>query len=141
MSRFRLRLAIRELIGHYSRIAKINSVTSALPKTYFRSFAQPLSSIDGLPASGIGHRNPRLLRRQRTVFLQKLDRNLIRRTDESHVSVSRRPVDHDAGIHQVLAGFVYIVDFECQMAEIASAGIDFRIPVEGQFDFGRLHGF
>src|ERR1700739_4435089 len=39
---------------------------------------KPGMTLDSLPLAAIGHRNPRLLRRQRVAFLQKFDRVLVR---------------------------------------------------------------
>ena len=46
-----------------------------------------------LPGAGIGHREPRLGRRQRGALLQDLDRNVVRRAHERHAPVARRAVD------------------------------------------------
>src|SRR3546814_3546238 len=58
------------------------------------------------------------------------------------MAVARRAVDRHAGVHQVLAGGIDIVDAIGEMAEIAPAGIGLRRaavrgrPVPGQFDLG-----
>jgi hypothetical protein len=69
MNRFRLRFAFRKLFANIAVLRKLTLKFSLYPKFYFRSFTQPPSSIDGLPGSGIGHRNPRFLQRQRAAFL------------------------------------------------------------------------
>ena len=72
--------------------------------------------------------------------MQELDRDPVRRLDEGHPAVARGSIDGDALLLKLLAIVIDIVDFERQMAEIAPAGIGFRIPVVGQFD-GRIRAF
>src|SRR6056297_1441021 len=88
----------------------------------------------GSPASGILHRGPGLLRGQRLAALQQLDRDAVRRLDEGHEAITRRAVDGDTLIHQLLAGGVDIIDAIGEMAEIAPATIFMLVPVIGEFE-------
>ena len=51
--------------------------------------------------------------------------------------VTRRTIDGDACILQLLASGVDVIDHIGEMAEIAAARIGLRIPVEGEFQFRR----
>src|SRR5579875_3412347 len=96
------------------------------------------------PDAAIGHRSPGFLRRLGGALLQKLDRDLVRRADEGHIAVARRPVDGNAGLHELVAGRVNIVHGEGEMAEIAAAGIGLRIPIIRELEqrtLGFLGGF
>src|SRR5690606_36614375 len=73
-------------------------------------------------------------------LLQELDRDAVRRADERHAPVARRPVDRHALVHQPLAGGVDVVHLIGEVAEIAPARIVFRVPVVGQLDQRRLAG-
>ncbi|AIJ55266.1 hypothetical protein C086_01196 [Brucella abortus F6/05-3] len=53
------------------------------------------------------------------------------------MAVARRAIDGDAGAFQLLAGGIDIVHHIGEVAEIAPAGIGFRVPVIGQFQFRR----
>ena len=70
--------------------------------------------------------------------LQQLDGDVVGRLDESHVAVTRRAVDGDARIHQLLAGGIDVVDLVGEMPEIPAAGIDLGIPVIGQLEKRRF---
>ncbi len=87
-----------------------------------------------LPSPRIGHGGPRLLHRFRLALLQDLDRDIVGRTDKGHIAVTRRPVDRHAGLHQPFANGIDIFDAEGEMAEIASARIGFRLPIEGELE-------
>ena len=92
-------------------------------------------TVDGkadLPASGVLHRSPGLLRGKRIAILQDFNRNAVGRTHERHMAVARRAVDGDAGIRHLLAEIVDILDPIGEVTEIAATGIFFRIPVIGQ---------
>ncbi|EAU42155.1 lactoylglutathione lyase [Fulvimarina pelagi HTCC2506] len=64
--------------------------------------------------------------------MQQLERNSVGGLDEGHMPVARRPIDDDAVVHQFLTGAVDIIDRKSEMAEIASAGVFFRVPVVGE---------
>src|SRR4051812_20049905 len=87
-----------------------------------------------LPGPGVLHRRPGLLGRFGAAFLEKLDRDPVRRAHEGHVAVPGRPVDGDARVHQLAAGRVNIVDAVREVTEIAPARVGLRIPVEGELD-------
>src|SRR4051794_21040499 len=87
-----------------------------------------------LPMADVRHRRPRLLRRLRVALLQDLDRVQIRRADEGHVAVARRTVDGNAGVHQLLASGVDVVDLIGEMAEEAVLTIFFLVPIPGELD-------
>src|ERR1700733_13272888 len=54
------------------------------------------------------------------------------------MTIARRPVDRDAVIRQALAGDVDVIDRVGDVAEVAAAGVAFRIPVVGELDLRRL---
>ena len=58
----------------------------------------------------------------------------IRRADEGHLAVARRPVDGDAKFHQPVAGRVDVVDLVGEVAEIAILAVFFLIPSIGELD-------
>ena len=84
--------------------------------------------------TGVRHRGPRLRRRLGIALLQQLDRMQIRRADEGHLAVARRPVDGDAELHQAIAGRVDVVDLIGEVAEIAVLAVFFLVPIIGEFD-------
>ena len=88
--------------------------------------------------TGVRHRCPRLLRRQRRARLKQLDRDIVGRPDEGHVAVARRPVDRDAIVHQPPAGVVDILHPVGDVAEIAAFGISLLIPIMGELNLGVL---
>src|SRR6056297_3076273 len=90
----------------------------------------------GSPVPGVFHARPGFLRRQRIAFLQELDRDVVRRAHECHVSVTRRSVDRDTIVHQMLAHVVNVVDAVGEMAEMPAVRRQalVTIPVIGQFD-------
>src|SRR5215831_166167 len=90
-----------------------------------------------LPGTGVRHRLPRLAAGQGVALLQELDRDPVRRADESHVPIARRAVDGHAEIHQALADRVDVVDGVGEVAKIAPARIGFGVPVVGQLDLRR----
>src|SRR5437868_5875207 len=90
------------------------------------------------PHASIWHRGPRFHRWERRTLLKQLDGNTVRRTHERHVPIAWRPVDDDTAIHQFPAGRVDISHAIREMAEIAPAGIDFLVPIMGEFHHGRL---
>ena len=57
-----------------------------------------MNRSSGSPDPDILHRHPRLGFLQCLTLLQKLDRDIIRRTDKCHMAVPRWPVDDHAGI-------------------------------------------
>jgi hypothetical protein len=103
-----------------------------------------VACVLGTPLSGVGHRCPRLLRRQVAV-LQEFDRDQVRRAHEGHVAVARRAVDRVAQRLQAFAGGVDVGDAERQVAEVAGAAVILglavlRRPVVRQLDLG-VRGF
>ncbi|KAG5729160.1 hypothetical protein E4T56_gene8893, partial [Termitomyces sp. T112] len=103
---------------------------------------RPMSSSSILLSgvAGVRHRGPGLLRRLRIALLEQFDRVQIRRPDEGHVAVARRPVDGDAGLHQLLAGGVDVVDLLGEMAEEAVLAVLLLVPVPGELDQWRAAG-
>ena len=85
-----------------------------------------------LPVPYAGHRHPWFLRRQGVTGLQQFYRDVVRRTDECHVAITRRSVDCDARVHQLLANGVYVIDPVREMTEVATFIVFFRVPVIGQ---------
>ena len=63
---------------------------------------------------------------------------LVRRTNEGHDPVARRPVDGDAGAHQPVAQRIDIVDLVGEVAEIARLAVIFAVPVVRQLDEGSV---
>ena len=66
---------------------------------------------------------PWLRGRKGSPLWQKLDRNVVRRADESHAPVPRRPVDGNASIHKALTDGIYVVYFIRDVAEIAAFAV------------------
>ena len=90
------------------------------------------------PLAGVRHGGPGLFDFKGFALLQQLEGNVVRRTNEGHAAVARRAVDGDALFLQIFAEFVDVIDLVGEVAEIAAAGIFFRIPVVGQFQKRRL---
>lgn len=91
-----------------------------------------------LPGTRILHRYPRFGWREAFALLQDFERNTVGRTNEGHVTVTRRPVDHDAILLKVGTEVVNIVDLIGQVPEIAAAGVIFGVPIVGEFKGRRL---
>src|SRR5579859_4824126 len=98
-------------------------------------------AFDASPGSNIWHGKPRLGWGERGTCLQKLNRDIVGGPNESHSPVTRRPVDDDALVLQLLTDRVDVVDGIGQMPEVAPTFVDFRIPIIGQLDHGSLLGF
>ncbi len=86
------------------------------------------------PGTGVRHRGPRLGLRQRRAFLEQLDRDVVRRADERHLAVARRPIDRDARVAQPLAQRVDVVDLVRDVAEVAAARVFLGVPVVRELD-------
>src|SRR3546814_8093927 len=78
-----------------------------------------------LPAPGVLHGGPGLLRRQRLSLLQQLDGDAVGRAHEGHVAVARRAVDGDAAVLEALAGGVDVVD---EIGEVRSEEHTSELP-------------
>src|ERR1700737_684131 len=70
---------------------------------------------------------------------------LVGRAHESHGAVARRPVDGDARAHQLVTKGVDVIDFVCEVAEIARLAVIFAVPIVRELDerslpSGRLAG-
>src|SRR5215831_18752215 len=104
---------------------RIESFTGAGKPRRWRSPARPARS----PLAGVGHRFPRLLRRQARPLLQELDRVLVGRAHERHGAVARRAIDGDACFHQPIAERVDVVDLEGEVAKIARLAVVLAVPV------------
>src|SRR5262249_25122105 len=73
-----------------------------------------------LPLADVGHRRPRLGRRERGTALQQLDRDQIGRAYECHAAIARRPADLVARLDEPLACTVDIVHFIRNVTEVAT---------------------
>ena len=73
------------------------------------------------------------------MLVEKLDRDSVRRFDKGHTAIARRPVDGHALLHQPGTELIDVVNLEGEMAEVATTGIGFGIPVVGELD-GRVGG-
>src|SRR3978361_1540506 len=115
-----------------SASAEITGPQSKRPRWTQNLYAA--GACPGLPVAGVRHRSPRLGRRLGLALLPKLDRVQVRRADEGHHAVARRPVDGDTGLHQAVACRVDVVDLIGEVAEIAVLAVFFFFPIVGQFD-------
>src|SRR5438045_9773969 len=99
--------------------ARISTTAArAIPTTIM-----PPIGIARSPLARVRHRGPRFGRGFGVALLQKLDGNAVGRAHEGHVSVTRRPVDGDAALHQLLADGVTVVHMIGEMAEVAPADV------------------
>ncbi len=71
---------------------------------------------------------------KRLALLQELDRNAVRRADEGHMAVARRPVDGDAGGHQPVAERVNVLHAHRRDGRNCVRRHSFFVPIPGQFD-------
>ena len=84
---------------------------------------------------------PGFLWRESVAFLQQLYRDIVGGANKGHMTVARRTINGDAAVLQSLAQGVDVVDQKGQVAEIAAAGIAFRVPVVGKFQGGAFFFF
>ena len=56
--------------------------------------------------------------------------------DEGHVAVTRRAVDGEPGIHELLAERVDVVDLVGEVAEVTALAVFLRVPVVRQLNLG-----
>ena len=73
-----------------------------------------------LPLARIRHRLPWILLSKRLTLLKNLNRDIVGRTDERHVTVSGRTVDCYPSVYQTLARGVDIFDAVGEMTEVAT---------------------
>jgi hypothetical protein len=115
-------------LAHFRRRRRAPNLGLYRPKPNTRP------SIDGLPTTRVRHRRPRLLRRQRVTRLQQLDADVVRRTDESHVPVTRGAIDRYPATLQTLTCSIYVINSVGEVSEVASTREDFWIPIVGKLD-------
>src|SRR5262245_37435572 len=96
----------------------LGSIGSLLTRVSFGAIRAQGRGGDS-PRSGIGHGCPRFLFGQSRALLQQLDRDVVRRADEGHAAVARRPIDGHAGLLQLRADRVNVVNLECEVSEVA----------------------
>jgi hypothetical protein len=86
--------------------------------------------------AGVFHAGPGFSRFFGGACLQEFDRDIVRRSDKSHVAIARRPVDDNTIVLQVLAGGIDVIDRVREVAKVAAVRGQFvvAIPVVGQFD-------
>ncbi len=87
------------------------------------------------PATCAGHRQPRLLRRQRVTFLKQLDGDLVRGAHKRHVSIARRAKNRHAARLQSLTQRVDVIHLVGEVAEVAAIRVGgCLIPIVGKFN-------
>src|SRR6056297_50900 len=91
----------------------------------------------GSPGTSVFHAGPGFLRWQRLALLQKLNRNVIRRADKGHMTITGRTIYRYPISFEVLTKGINVIHPVGQMTKIASAGILFRIPVGSELDHRR----
>src|SRR4051812_36846558 len=102
-------LLVRAIVRHRDRFAQSEDRVDGwrAERLVHHPSSTTIQSMPGrhaLPWTGVGHAGPGFGRGQRLAGLQQLDRDAIRRADESHTAVPRRAVDRYAMGDKGVAG-------------------------------------
>src|SRR5690554_4166811 len=85
-----------------------------------------------LPATGITHAGPGLLRLKCFALLQQFNGDIVRRADKRHMAITGWAIDGNAVSLELFAQLIDVIHPERQVPEITASGVFLRIPVVGQ---------